>query len=66
MSLETVSEIVWKKCLNLKSGEKALVVTDKNPESERQEIGKVLKDVGSKITECKMVQMKEINVNNHL
>jgi leucyl aminopeptidase (aminopeptidase T) len=55
MDLSGVSDVVWRKCLQAKPGEKALVIAD--PHGERREIGEALVSAGRKYCKCDLATM---------
>jgi len=55
MSLDKVSEIVWKNCFSAKKGEKALIVADKAKEN----IARSLERTGKNFCNCELVFIKE-------
>jgi leucyl aminopeptidase (aminopeptidase T) len=61
MDLSGVADVVWRKCLQAKPGEKALVIAD--PDGERREIGEALVNAGRKYCKCDLATMAPTGLN---
>jgi aminopeptidase len=58
-SLDSVSEIVWRRCLRIKRGERALVITD----GDKPEIAGSLLKTGEGLCKCEMIEIPRAGIH---